>query len=84
MVFHMWNTTWIGDRWLPIDATRPDGRVRAGHLTVIETDLSTDNGLTAIMPVMQLLGRLRVQVTRVTSRQRPVAAEPLPNTWKKP
>ena len=34
-VYHMWNELWIGDRWVPMDATLGRGGIGAAHL---ETD----------------------------------------------
>ncbi|MBX3119614.1 MAG: lasso peptide biosynthesis protein [Fimbriimonadaceae bacterium] len=32
--YHAWDEVWDGAKWFGVDSTRPDGRVRAGHLTL--------------------------------------------------
>lgn len=32
--YHAWTEVWDGARWAGVDSTRPDGKVRAGHITL--------------------------------------------------
>lgn len=54
MGYHMWAEAWIGDRWIGLDATRPQGGVAADHIKVAATDLEA--GLTD--PALASFGRV--------------------------
>jgi len=61
-LYHMWNTVWIGDRWIPLDATLSLGGIGAGHLTLGVSDLHDTSVYVSMLPVLQVIGRLRVEI----------------------
>lgn len=58
--FHMWNEVYIGDRWLPLDATLGRGGIGAGHLKLGDTNLKGGSAYTSFLPVAKVLGRLEI------------------------
>jgi len=60
--YHMWNEVFINGRWIPVDATLGQGGIGAGHLKVAESDLAGASAYTSFLPVVQLLGRLKIDV----------------------
>lgn len=54
MGYHMWAEAWINDRWVGLDATRPQGGVAADHIKVVTTNL--EHGLTD--PALAAFGRV--------------------------
>lgn len=60
--FHMWTEGYFDDRWIALDATVGRGGTSAAYLKVNEASLDGVDPLTAILPVVQLLGRLRIEV----------------------
>jgi hypothetical protein len=60
--YHMWNEVWIGDRWVPLDGTIGRGQVAADRLKLADSSLSGGSGLAAILPVIQVFGRLELKV----------------------
>jgi len=60
--FHMWNEVWIGDRWIPLDGTLGRGGIGADHIKLGDSDLSTGSGLTTMLPVVNVFGRLELEV----------------------
>jgi transglutaminase-like putative cysteine protease len=56
MGYHMWTEAWIGDRWLPLDATLGKGGIAADHIKLGASGL--DRGLAdpALLRVADLLG----------------------------
>ena len=64
-VFHMWNEVWIDGHWIPIDATLGNGGTGAAHLILARSDLSTGDAFSAFLPVINVLGRLEIEVVDV-------------------
>jgi hypothetical protein len=60
--YHMWNEVWIEDRWIPLDGTLGGGGIGADHIKIGYTNLSGGSGLAAMLPVMQVFGRLELEV----------------------
>jgi hypothetical protein len=60
--YHMWNEVWIADRWVSLDGTIGRGVVAADRLKLADSSLSGGSGLTAILPVIQVFGRLELKV----------------------
>jgi hypothetical protein len=60
--YHMWTEAWIDDRWVPLDATRGLGGIGADHLKLGDDSLAGADGLAAMLPVIQVLGRLELTV----------------------
>ncbi len=57
--YHMWNEVAVGEAWLPLDATRP-GESFAGHLKLLDTNLSGATAFSSFLPVFQVMGRLQI------------------------
>ena len=58
----MWNEAWIEGRWAPLDGTLGHGGVAADRLKLADTSLGGASGLTAMLPVVQVFGRLELEV----------------------
>lgn len=63
--FHMWTEAWITDRWIPLDATLGLGGIGAGHLAVSHSNLKGSDPLTQFLPVLQLIGNLKLKIVSV-------------------
>lgn len=61
-LYHMWNTVWIEDRWVPLDATLGLGGTGAGHLTLGISDMHGTSVYVSLLPVLKVMGRLTVDV----------------------
>ena len=61
-VFHMWNEVWMEDRWIPIDSTWGSGGIAASHLVLARTSLSSENAFSSLLPIMEVMGRLTIEV----------------------
>ena len=62
LAYHMWTEAWLGDRWVPADATRADGQVGAGHLKMSVSNLHDASPYDAFFPLMQAIGQLKLDV----------------------
>ncbi len=60
--YHMWTEAWMQDRWVPLDATLGLGGIGAAHLVVSRSNLKGVDPLTQFLPVLQLLGNLKLEV----------------------
>lgn len=60
--YHMWTEAWVGDRWLPLDATRGKGGIGVDYIKVTQTNLSGSDAFAAFLPVSQVVGQLKVEV----------------------
>jgi transglutaminase-like putative cysteine protease len=60
--YHMWNELYLGDRWIPMDATLGQGGIGAAHLELGHTDLDGVAAFSSFLPVAQVAGQLRVEV----------------------
>jgi hypothetical protein len=65
MGFHMWTEVWIGGEWIPIDATLGRGYVGATHLKITDHSWYDTQSLTPLLPVVRVLGKLKIDVVRV-------------------
>jgi transglutaminase-like putative cysteine protease len=63
--YHMWTEVWIEDRWLPLDATLGQGGIGAAHLAVSRSNLKGVDPLTQFLPVLQLIGNLKLEIVEV-------------------
>lgn len=63
--YHMWNEVWIGDRWVPLDATLGRGGIGGGHLKLLTSNLEGSDAYGAFLPVFRVLGRLELEVVSV-------------------
>ncbi|WP_207397359.1 transglutaminase-like domain-containing protein [Bremerella alba] len=60
--YHMWTEAWVGDRWLPLDATRGKEGIGVDYIKVTQTDLSGSGAFAAFLPVSQVIGQLEIEV----------------------
>lgn len=60
--YHMWTEAWMGDRWLPLDATRGKGGIGVDYIKVTQSDLSGSGAFAAFLPVTQVIGQLEIEV----------------------
>ncbi|HWB00458.1 MAG TPA: transglutaminase family protein [Pirellulales bacterium] len=74
--FHLWTTVFVGDRWIPLDATLGLGGIGCGHLQLADTNLSEGNALAEFLRVAQVLGRLKIDVLEVDGVQSPPIGAP--------
>jgi hypothetical protein len=63
--FHMWNELYVDGRWIPYDATLGLGGLGGGHLKLSDTHLSDGAALASFLPVVQVMGRLQIEVAKV-------------------
>jgi hypothetical protein len=63
--YHMWNEVWIEDRWVPIDGTLGLGGIGADHIKLADSDLAGVSAYAAMLPVVQVFGRLELEVVSV-------------------
>jgi hypothetical protein len=60
--YHMWNEVWIADRWVPMDATLGLSGIGGDHIKLADSNLAGANAYSAILPVIQVFGRLQLEV----------------------
>jgi hypothetical protein len=63
--YHMWTEAWMKDRWVPLDATLGQGGIGAAHLKVSHSNLKGVDPLTQFLPVLQLMGNLKLKIVSV-------------------
>lgn len=63
--YHMWTEAWIRDRWIPLDATLGLGGIGAAHLKLAHSSLQGTGAYAELLPVIQALGRLQLDVISV-------------------
>ncbi len=64
--YHMWTEIWIADRWYPFDATLGRGGIGAAHLKMGTTSLDGPAALARMLPILQALGRLEIEILEVS------------------
>jgi len=60
--YHLWTEAWIGDRWVPLDATLARGGIGAAHLKITDSNLDGASAASAFLPVIQVIGQMEVEV----------------------
>jgi hypothetical protein len=60
--YHMWNEVWIGDRWLPLDATVAQGAVGADHIKLRHSSLHGESAYAVMLSLLQVVNRLELEV----------------------
>ena len=60
--FHMWNELWIGDQWVPFDATRGAGGIGAGYLKLADSSLQGETAYSCFLPVAQVIGQAKIEI----------------------
>ncbi len=58
---HMWNEVWI-DRWVPLDATRPGGRVGPDHIGISTSPLNETTTMDLFAGLVSIVGNLDIEV----------------------
>ncbi len=61
--YHMWTEVWIDRHWVPIDGTLGRGGIGAAHLKITHSSLEGSDSFTAFLPVIELLGQLKLEIT---------------------
>ncbi len=61
---HMWTEAWVGDRWLPVDATLGQGGIGAGHIKLAQSSLAGESPfpIALFLPTIELMQGLKIQV----------------------
>lgn len=62
--YHMWAEAYVGDRWLPFDATRARWGATAARIKLAHTSLGGDAPYQSLTPVMQAIGNLHIEEVR--------------------
>jgi transglutaminase-like putative cysteine protease len=63
--YHMWTEVWVHGHWLPLDGTLGQGGIGAAHLKVSSGNLEGVAAYTALLPVLELLGKLQLEIVTV-------------------
>ncbi len=63
--YHMWNELWVGDRWVPLDATLGRGGIGAAHLMLTDSNLAGAQAYSCFLPVAQVIGQLKIEILEV-------------------
>jgi hypothetical protein len=63
--YHMWSEVWINGKWIPLDATLGRGGIGAAHIKVSDTSLAEGSGFESMLPVIQLIGKLKLEIVDV-------------------
>ena len=61
--FHAWTEIWIGDRWLSLDATRPDGGISARYLRATADHLGGIGAVARLQKLLPIVGNLEITIT---------------------
>jgi hypothetical protein len=64
-VYHMWNELWIGNQWVPMDATLGRGGIGAAHLKLADSNLAGAQAYSSFLPVAQVIGQLKIEILDV-------------------
>lgn len=63
-VFHMWTEVWVRGQWVALDATLGRGGIGAAHLKVSDQSWHNESSMTPLLPTLNLLGRVSIEVLR--------------------
>jgi hypothetical protein len=55
--YHMWTEVFLGECWVPLDATLGQGRVSADHLKLSDSNLDDATWLAGFAPIYEALGQ---------------------------
>lgn len=67
--FHMWDELYVQGAWIPYDATLGLGGIGGGHLKLGDSHLAAGDALASFLPVVQVMGKLTIEVIEVEARQ---------------
>jgi hypothetical protein len=59
---HMWTELYVAGRWIGLDGTLAKGGIGGGHLELTHSPLAGAAAYSVFFPVMQVVGRLKVEV----------------------
>jgi len=60
--YHLWTEAYVGDRWMPLDATVGRGGTSAAYLKLANANLDGAAMLTSFLPLLNVVGRLQIEV----------------------
>src|SRR5208337_2557561 len=60
--YHMWTELYVSGRWIGMDGTLAKGGIGGGHLKPTHSPLAGVAAYNSFFPVMQVVGRLKVEV----------------------
>lgn len=63
--YHMWTEAWVDGWWIPLDATLGMSGIGAAHIKVADTSLADGTGMESMLPVIQLIGKLKLEIVDV-------------------
>jgi hypothetical protein len=63
---HMWTEAWLGDKWVPLDATLGQGGIGAAHIKLAHSSFADDGPVpvSAFLPLLEVLGNLKIEVVK--------------------
>ena len=64
-LYHMWTEVYVAGGWVGLDGTRGRGGVGAAHLKLATSSLRDATAYSSMLPVAQVLGRLKIEVLAV-------------------
>jgi transglutaminase-like putative cysteine protease len=64
-LYHMWSEVFVDGRWIPLDGTLARGGIGAAHLKLSHSNLQGASAFSAMLPVAQVAGRLRIEILDV-------------------
>lgn len=61
---HMWTEAWIGERWLPLDATLGQGGIGAGHIKLAHSSLAGESPfpIALFLPTIELMQGMKIEI----------------------
>jgi transglutaminase-like putative cysteine protease len=63
--YHLWTEAWLGDRWVPFDATLARGGIGGAHLKITDSNLAGASATSAFLPVLQVLGQMEIESAEI-------------------
>jgi hypothetical protein len=60
--YHAWTEVYVAGRWIGLDGTLAKGGLGGGHLQLTHSPLAGAEAYNSFLPVMQVVGQLKVQV----------------------
>ena len=63
--YHMWTEVYVQKRWIPVDATLGRGGIGAAHLKLGHSSFKGPAALSSLLPVIQVIRRLKIEVLEV-------------------
>jgi len=60
--YHMWTEVYVTGRWIGLDGTLAKGGIGGGHLKLTHSSLAGAAAYNSFLPVMLVVGRLKVEV----------------------